>query len=95
MAPGSPAGSQLGVRLCGELDVLPGVVTLPVEVGPVLEVLDSAGVLPRDPGTVAGVAAGDHVGALGPGGGVVELSLGVASHQGGGGSQGFVGGALL
>ena len=57
--------------------------------------LDSAGVLPRDLGAVPRVRAGDGAGALGPGGGVVELSHGVTSHQGGGGRLALVGGALL
>ena len=94
LTPGRLVGLQGCVGLQAELDPLPLVVTLPLQYGPVLQVVP-VGVGPGDLRAVAGVRAGDHVGALGPGGGVVELSLGVAFHQSSRVCVGLIGGALL
>ena len=81
LAPLRPTGVQLGVRLSAQSDVLPQVVTLPVQLRLVLEVLDGADVVPGDPRAVAWVCAGDGGGALWPGGGEVKISAGVTPDQ--------------
>ena len=95
LTPRSPAGHQLGVCLATQLDVLPQVVTLPVEVGPVLQVLGGARVLPGDPGAVAGVSAGYGGGALRPGARIVIVSTGITLDQGAVISVGFISCVLL